>query len=604
MTNASTINPNILWATTFVAELAASGLTAVSIAPGSRSTPLTLAFAAHPKIQVYAHIDERSAAFFALGLAQATDRPVAIVCTSGTATANFHPAIIEAHQAQVPLLVLTGDRPHELRHSGANQTIDQVKMFGDHVLWSVDMGLPEISLPDVALNNVRATAARAFATADGTMTGLRKGAVHINFPFRKPLEPADPQLHIFDESIFEDNEASGTPRHRILQGCLTPTTEQVDELAALINRHEMGLIVVGPLRLHGESARKFAAALMALSQRSGYPILADPLSGVRFGYDQPDENARIVSSYETFLAAGVDAQSFDQPDVVIRFGAVPTSKWLNAYLDGIAPLHRVHVRENGVWADDNHKTTLFLQANEAEICCALAEAVMQRGDGDWSSRLLQTEKSCRQATQDALDSATFDAAYMLDLVNMLPQNARLFMGNSLPIRHLDQFCGPTGQRISVYGNRGASGIDGTVSCALGVAAAGSDPLVLALGDVTFAHDLNGLLAAKQVIVDEKRVPVTIVLFNNGGGGIFRRLPIAKFEPPFEALFLTPQALDFESIVRGYGWAFVSVNRRADFCSVFESSLHDWTPTVIEVVTDGTDDHVAWQACGQQIRQRI
>lgn len=225
---------NTLWAETFVDELARGGLQAVVIAPGSRSTPLTLAFAAHPAIRHYLHLDERSAAFFALGLALATTRPVALLCTSGTAGANYFPAIIEARMSQVPLLVLTSDRPPELRHSGANQTIDQVKLYGDQVLWGVDVALPEADAPAVALRNLRTLAARALATA----AGLPPGPVHLNFPFRKPLEPALPHTPAF--------APAGPPHTRTLRGQLLPTPNQIAELAALINQHERGLIVCGP----------------------------------------------------------------------------------------------------------------------------------------------------------------------------------------------------------------------------------------------------------------------------------------------------------------------------------------------------------------------
>lgn len=610
-------NPNTKTATIFVDALHHAGLDAVCIAPGSRSTPLTLAFAAHPQIRVYSHIDERCASFFALGLALATDRPVAIVCTSGTAAANFLPAIIEAHMSQVPLLVLTADRPHELRHSGANQTIDQVKMYGDQVLWAVDMALPQANAPEVAWQNVAATAARAYAVANG----MRKGAVHINFPFRKPLQPASP------------NESIATritkPAPAIERGTITPVREQIDSLAQLIKKHERGLIVCGPSCPSGKDLRKvpkdrnssemddgdlpevgsyapdFAEAVHKLSQQTGYPIVADPLSGLRFvgqvrekddEYEKENELGNLICSYETFLAGGTNANGelFDHPDIVIRFGAVPTSKWINDYLAAAPIPHRIHVRESGVWADDSHLTTHFVQANEVAMCDAISQKITPRPANKWAKSIISVEQKTRSGLMDGLEESSFDAAYMVDLLHALPDGARLFMGNSLPIRHLDQFGMPTRNGLHVYGNRGASGIDGTVSGALGVAAAGADPLVLAIGDVTFAHDLNGLLhfalnenrmgAGKQI-----NAPVTIVLFNNGGGNIFRRLPIASFEPPFESLFLTPHQLDFAALVLGYGWRFARAESRTDFLQKLDASINSATPSVIEVVTDGAED---------------
>ncbi len=284
-------NPNTRDAKLFIDALIASGLTAVVISPGSRSTPLTLAFAAQDKIKLYRHLDERSAGFFALGLAIAADKPVALVCTSGTAVANYYPAIIEANMSQVPLLILTGDRPHELRHSGANQTIDQVNIFGNQVLWAVDMPIPQTNAPEVALRNVSGTAVRAYATANG----LRKGPVHVNFPFRTPLEPAVQEIRDWRLEIESLPISNLQSPISITHGELILTRGQQSHLASLINQHERGLIICGP-RCPGGN---FAQAVTGLSQISGYPILADALSGVRFGLHT--NGAVISGGYETYL---------------------------------------------------------------------------------------------------------------------------------------------------------------------------------------------------------------------------------------------------------------------------------------------------------------
>ena len=559
-------NPNLLFSETLVAGLADAGLRAVCIAPGSRSTPLALAFDAHPGIETFLHLDERCASFFALGMAQASGRPVALVCTSGTAALEFHAAVVEAQMAAVPLLLLTADRPPELRHSGANQTIDQVKMYGNHLLWAVDAALPEEDPPAVALRNLRTLAARSYATADG----LPKGPVHINFPFRKPLEPPAPY-----RPRFESGQGTSIQR-----GVLVPTTAQLEEMAALVSAHRRGWIVCGPWT--GRPPCRLVEAVAELGRRTGYPIFADPLSGLRFG--PHSESAPVVGSYESFLQHPTD---FEAPQLVIRFGAMPTSKCLNDYLERAAPPYQVHVRSSGVWADDSHRLRYFLQVDETAFCRRLAERC-QRSLGTWGAAVLAADRRSGRVQAEFLQEAWFDAAAVATVVNALPPSSNLFVGNSLPVRHVDQFARPCQKQIHVYGNRGASGIDGVVSSALGVAAANqSRPMLLLIGDVSFYHDMNGLLAVRNCGLDN----VTIVLLNNNGGGVFRRLPIAEGHAQFEELFLTPSGLDFAPAAAMYGLDFVRIREEdgAGLAQALCASLHGSKPTIIEVPTDGARD---------------
>lgn len=563
---ASSPNPNLQFSETLVAGLADAGLKAVCIAPGSRSTPLALAFDANPTVETLVHLDERCASYFALGMAQASGRPVALVCTSGTAALEFHAAVVEAKMAGVPLLLLTADRPPELRHSGANQTIDQVKMYGDHILWAVDAALPEEDAPDVALRNMRTLAARCFAVANG----IRKGPVHINFPFRKPLEPEAPYSPHFDKGQSSS----------IQRGVLVPTAEQIEEMVALVSEHEQGWIVCGPWA--GRPPCSLVNAVAELGRSTGYPVFADPLSGLRFG--PHTGTTPIVGSYESFLQHSAD---FEAPQVVIRFGAVPTSKYLNAYLERTASALQVHVRSDGVWADDSHRVHSFLQVDETVFCRQLAER-FRRTPGQWAASILAAEERSRQRQESLLRESWFDAAAAATAVTALPDDSNLFVGNSLPVRHVDQFAQPDTKRIHVYGNRGASGIDGVLSSALGVAAAErSRPMLLLIGDVSFYHDMNGLLAVFKHGLDN----VTVVLLNNGGGGVFRRLPIAEDQTRFEELFLTPPGLDFSLAVEMYGLDFVRIQdeNRAGLAQAICASLRDRRPTVIEVRTDGARD---------------
>lgn len=561
-------NRNTLWAEIFVDELARQGLRAACIAPGSRHTPLVMAFARHDHIRVYRHLDERSAAFFALGLALASNAPAAVVCTSGTATANFFPAIIEAQQSHAPLLVLTADRPPELRHSGANQTIDQVKLYSDQVLWSVDAALPEAAPPAVTLRSLRTLAARAWSTANG----LRKGVVHVNFPFRKPLEPTPVAGDVITAAESAQPRPAGEPFTRFMTGRLPPTAPQLDTVAGRLRNIERGIIVCGP-RCPGDD---FPRAIVALADHLGWPLLADPLSGVRFGWPQ------VIGGYETFLVQ----PPVDPPEVVLRFGSVPTSKWLNQYLDSSRVRHVIHINHSGQYADDAHRVGLVLQADEALLCRALAEHLPRRERTSWGAQFAAAERAAWAAVDRTMDEAPyFDGAVVADVLDLLPPDSTLFVGNSLPIRHLDQFGRPSDKHLHVYGNRGASGIDGNISTGLGAGAARPEqPLVLVVGDVTFYHDMNGLLATRQC-----GVPATVVVLNNNGGGIFRRLPIREFEPEFTEDFVMPHGLDFEHAARLYALDYVPSRERRHFRQVFAERVTGSASTVIEVQTDARTD---------------
>ena len=559
--------PATLWATTFVHALAASGLEAVCICPGSRSTPLTLAFAAHPDVRVFVHLDERSTGFFALGRALATEKPVAVVCTSGTAVANFYPAIIEANMSHVPLLILTADRPAELRHSGANQTIDQTKIFGDHVLWAIDMDVPHTSAPEVSLRNVAQTAARAYATANG----LRPGPVHLNLPFRKPLEPNKPSVN----PAVEQSVNVSVAQHTV--GQIAASAAQVAQLQNWVEQYADGVIVCGPRCPGGD----FPERVAAFARATGYPILADPLSGVRFGPWVNEITDGVLGGYESWLTQNQNPPG-PTPTFVIRFGQVPTSKWLNAYLDRIEPAVRLHVRHNGVWADDGQRTTHFWQCAEGDLLRQVSTVKRQLPvNHAW----LATERQTWAAMARFFDEHFFDATAVSLLLQALPDNTNLVMGNSLPIRHLDQFGRPMSKPLHIFGNRGASGIDGNISTAVGIASASPNrPTVLVTGDVTFYHDLNGLLGINHNQIQN----VSIILLNNGGGGIFNRLPVSSFEPAFTTLFKTPHQLDFAHAAALFGLAHQRVHGRGQLQTALAS---DWltTPTIIEIMTDNEQD---------------
>lgn len=580
-------NRNIFWAKTFVDELARCGLEAVCIAPGSRSTPLVIAFAENPHIKVYSHIDERSAAFFALGMALATDKPVAILCSSGTATANFHPAVIEARYANVPLLVLTADRSHEMRDSGANQTIDQVKMFGTHVLWAYDVALPEANPPAVAVRNLRTLADRAYAKANGVM-GLEKGPVHLNFPFRKPLDPTLVEGEQVEIAQVDDNRPMTTFWHPVNAVPFFQDSQSA-EIYSLIHDYRRGIIICGP-RCPGDV---FDARVTSFSHGTGYPIFADPLSGLRF-----NSNAEIASfgGYDTFLTQG---QSFEDPDVVIHFGAMPASGTLEQYLNRINPKHRILFAPNGNWTDAVHRLTEVITADPIRF---MEFYTSHKGeDKDWCSQIRAVENSTWEVLNIELDKELFDGSAVAVTVNQLPDQTSLFVASSLAVRHLEQYAAPRSVNIHVYANRGASGIDGTISSALGVAASDPEkPTLLITGDLAFYHDMNGLLAVKRCDIKN----IVIVLINNDGGGIFQRLPIRDFDPPFTDLFLTPHGLDFEPAVRMYGLDYHRAETLDSLRDLVKNSVGSNVPTVIEVRTNYKRDYERREEINKLVQDRL
>lgn len=580
-------NRNLLYARIVVDELARAGLRAVCIAPGSRSTPLVMAFAEHPDIRVYSQIDERSAAFFALGLALASDKPVALVCSSGTATANFFPAVIEAHYAHVPLLVLTADRPPELRDSGANQTVDQVKLYGDHVLWSVDMPLPEADPGPLAIRGLRTTANRAFATANG----LPKGPVHLNFPFRKPLEPT---LVPGDQIDVADGRAERRPHTIITRGLLMATYEQIDHLVQAVRDRPRGVIVCGPRSPRGD----FPLVVKRLAAACGFPILADAQSNVRFHDDSDSDQVVIVGGHDSYV------DQMPAPELILHFGALPTSAALDAYLSK-ADAYRMMISGDGAWTDANHQIDVFVQAEPVTLCLSASTWLANNprpADSAWLSLWRSAEDQAWDALTAAVQDDFYDGAAVSAALAALPDESYVFVANSLPIRHVEQYARPDGRKLRVLCNRGASGIDGTISSALGAAAHARQidrPLALFSGDLAFYHDLNGLLAVKRL-----GIGAVMIVFNNNGGGIFRRLPVASFDPPFTDLFVTPHGLDFAHAAAMYGIDYV---RADDATAVYEAvgaAMRDRRTRIIEVMTDGAHDEARHQGVKASVRERV
>ncbi len=529
-----------------VRQLRESGVRHAVIAPGSRSTPLVLALDRIEGIRTWLHLDERAAAYFALGLARQLREPVAIVTTSGTAAANLHPAIAEASLSRVPLIALTADRPPELRDTGANQTIEQHGLYGRHVRWFAELPVADGSPALEAY--ARRSAARAVAVAGGPPAG----PVQLNIPLREPLiEPG------WEAAL----DASTAPAVAVSS---PPRRDAGEAAGALLEAADgrRGLIVCGPANgdLPARAITELAAAL-------GWPVLADPLSGLRAG---THPLTHVVETYDVLLRSPHFAASSEAPEVVLRLGAAPTSKPLAQYLAGLQGVPQLAVDVPGGWRDPDANATAMLQADPAALCEAAVAALAARRpgafrgtaddparsaartppDGAWLERWTGANAAVRRALGEAIAELDepFEGLPPAVLAAALPDGATLVAGNSMPVRDLDSFFPATSRRIRIAGTRGASGIDGVVSTAVGAAAAGEGPVAVLVGDLSLLHDLNGLWPLRQY-----GLSLLVLLVNNDGGGIFHFLPQREQAAgQFEDWFGTPHGLDFEGAIRTFG----------------------------------------------------
>jgi len=512
-------NVNMLQAAVLLGQLVACGAKRAVISPGSRSTPLAVIAHGMPELTTYVLTDERAAGFFALGLSKADGVPAILICTSGTAAANYFPAMIEAAQSCVPLIALTADRPASLRGRGAPQTIEQVHLYGGYPRFFA--AVPEARLTLDHMRCVRTLSSQAYAAA----MSVPCGPAHLNVPFDEPLAPIpehqDEAEEIWRQIVLE----SDIPFH--LQTSQPPTEDVVTAAGRRVSAALCGLIVAGPdaARTEGE-----AQAIHLLSRRLGWPVLADVTSGLRF-LGEP-----VLPFYDVFLRE--DSLAALAPDVVLAFGAHPVSNALNAYLDRHRDAHTLRVQPDARGRDPNARATETIVADVAAFCHALSALVPASRD----SLLYEPFRVASTRIRSALEANDLDlseAHFVRAAVRSMPANANVILANSLSVRYADALCSAEGLPRRVFGMRGASGIDGAISHALGVATASQASSLLVCGDLAFLHDLNGLAAARLA------ANLTILLLNNNGGGIFHFLPLHDCEnrEVFEAIHGTPHGLN-------------------------------------------------------------
>jgi 2-succinyl-5-enolpyruvyl-6-hydroxy-3-cyclohexene-1-carboxylate synthase len=574
------VNPSTAFATVLADELARCGVREAVIAPGSRSTPVAMAFHALEsagRLRLHVRIDERAASFTALGLAKASRRPVAVLCTSGTAAANFHPAVIEASESGVPLLVLTADRPPELRGAGASQTIDQVKMYGDAVRWYADPGVPERR--EGAVGQWRSLACQAVAQAAGT-AGTFPGPVHLNLPFRDPLVP-DAAGGQWPEPL--QGRPDGAPWTRFAAAALVaphspragdspgrpaaPPRRPADAGAGSIALPwtERGVLVCG-------DGDYDVAPLLALAEQAGWPVLAEPSSGARRG-------PNALTAYQYLLAAP-EFMAAHRPEVIISAGRPGLSRPQTALLRTPGVRHVVIVQGPGHWADQaRHATDVAGAVELTGVPLTLPAGWL----GDWR----RAGEAARDAADEILDADDLltEPRLARDLLRMIPEGSLLWIGSSMPVRDVD-FTMPPRDDIRILSSRGASGIDGTTSSAIGAALAHDGPAFAVLGDLTFVHDAAGLAIGPG----EPRPDLCLIVVNNDGGGIFSTLEQAAFPDSFERLFGTRHGADLQQLAGSFGISYT----RADTAEDLAKALAGTGLRILEVRA-GRDDGAALRA---------
>lgn len=569
---------NLAFAQALLDELRAAGVASVVVCPGSRSTPLTLAVA-RSGLSYSVHVDERSAAFHALGYAKASGRPVALVCTSGTAGANFLPAVAEASHARVPLVVLTADRPSELRAWGAAQTMEQRSLYAGFARWSEETPCPS---DGVALDYAGALARRAVCAA----TGPAPGPVHLNLPFREPLVPASVPMNV--RAPVEGHVSAVT----MVASAQDVSPDAVRTLLGV----ERGVLVFGPDAWDAslaDAARELAATL-------GWPAIADPASGLRAGTAL--EGALIHSA--DVLLRDPDSAAALAPEFVLRFGGQPTSKACNQWLARHSKATVWLADPAAGFRDPQHRAARVLRASATQVAAALraSGATPAMSAVAWRTRWQDADRAARAAVTDALEAApNFLAPHLAQsLWAALPHGAALYAANSMVIREVDSFAGPRPAELRLLANRGVNGIDGQVSAALGAAAAHGRPTVLWCGDLTLLHDVSGLLAGRL-----HGGNLTVVVSNDDGGGIFEYLPVARCVPRevFEPLFAVPHGLDLCEIARGLGWQASRAASVVEFEAALSRSLAGGLH-LIEVPMDRAANTALHATINAAVRERL
>ena len=572
-----------VWSRAFFDELARLGVRNIALAPGSRSTPLVMACARDDRFKMWTHLDERSAGFFALGVGKYSRLPCAVITTSGTAAANLLPAVVEAHQSGTPLLLLTADRPALLRGTDSNQTINQVNLYGTYVKQYFETGEPVWR----DLERIRNIACRAFWETQNPYSG----PVHVNLAFEKPLEPQEPEVGFSKVQeplslLGQVGRSKGRPLVNISPTEVSISYTETLKIKDMVAGSERGLIIAGGGLKNGGLAKE----LNNFSKKTGFPIIADPLSGVRF--DPNGEGLKINRSH--LICGHSELRHLLRPDLIVRIGSAPVSETVSGFVEACRDVSQLVISGGNNWDDHLGVSSHYVAVEEESLIRELNDLLKEeRVVPGWKEEWQKFDKVI-EGVLDANSERFFEGNIIRLIGEMVPPKTSLFVSNSMPVRDLDVF-GPDRQdSLTVYGNRGASGIDGIVSSVAGIAGAGmsrvsdqtfseeecDSSVVAILGDIAFCHDMNGLLTMAKYELN-----VLLVVINNDGGGIFHKLPIREYEPEFTSYFTTPHGLEFEAAAELYGIAYRKAADLHQLAEVFSGLIMEKGPKIIEIQVD-------------------
>ena len=545
-------NVNTALASAMSEEFARCGVRQAVVSPGSRSTPLAVALWRQPEIEVTVAIDERSGCFFALGAAQANGRPVVLLCTSGTAAANFHPAVAEADLSAAPLIVLTADRPPELRGIGAGQTIDQIKLYGSAVRWFSEVGVQPAD--DTGLIHFRATACRAFAVAAGDP---RPGPVHLNLPLRDPLAPSRVEGSVTATDPLALEGRRDRPLTAVLESPPNPADDSIESVRRMLAESERTAILAGR-----QTSTLERDAVVRFARASGAPILAEPTSQLRCG---PHERSQVISAYDRIARQPEPGLA---PDLIIRFGEMPTSKALRTWLGSLEGLRQAVVDPGYGWHEPLRTADVILRADPTALLTRLGEGISRDSRPGFFDSWAEAERSALGQIDRELDSGNLTAGSVHRALAAVQENGDLvYTASSMAIRDQEHYLAGSDTDLLFLANRGANGIDGLLASGIGAAAATGRTTTLITGDIGFQHDIGSL-----ALVSKVDVPIRIVVLNDCGGSIFSRLPQkAAMDPEeFEALMTTPEDLNFEAAAELFGTPYFRIENLAELDRAFES----------------------------------